>query len=36
MQGGVKVRQLVEQTFRFRMAAPADTAHRKPDPKPPA
>jgi TonB family protein len=36
LQGGVKVRQLVEQTFRFRMAAPADTTRRPPDLKPPA
>jgi TonB family protein len=36
MQSGVKVRQLVEQTFRFRMATPADTTRRKPDPTPPA
>jgi len=34
MQSGVKVRQLVEQIFRFRMAR--DTTSRKPEPKPPA
>lgn len=36
MQSGVKVRQLVEQTFRFRIATPADTTRRKPDPQLPA
>lgn len=35
MQGGQKVRQLVEQTFRFKMAA-RDTTRRKPDAQPPA
>lgn len=34
MQSGGKVRQLVEQTFRFRMAR--DTTSRSPEPKPPA
>ncbi len=34
LQSGVKVRQLVEQTFRFRMAR--DTTSRRPEPKPPA
>lgn len=36
MQSGMKVRQLVEQTFRFKIAPPADTTRRKPDQKPPA
>lgn len=36
MQGGTRVRQLVEQTFRFRIAVPVDTTRKKPDPKPPA
>lgn len=34
LQSGVKVRQLVDQTFRFRMAR--DTTGRSPEPKPPA
>jgi|KBSSwiStaDraftv2_1062776.scaffolds.fasta_scaffold85398_1 hypothetical protein len=36
MQSGIKVRQLVEQIFRFKIATPADTTRRKPDPQPPA
>ena len=36
MQSGMKVRQLVEQTFRFRIAPAADTTRKKPDAKPPA
>ena len=36
MQSGKRVRQLVEQTFRFRIAPTADTTRKKPDPKPPA
>jgi hypothetical protein len=34
LQSGVKVRQLVEQSFRFRMAR--DTTSRNPAPKPSA
>jgi TonB family protein len=36
MQSGFKVRQLVEQNFRFRLAPPTDTTTRKPAVKPPA
>lgn len=35
MQSGIRVRQLVEQTFRFRMQRP-DSTRRKPDPTRPA
>jgi TonB family protein len=35
LQSGQKVRQLVEQTFRFRLAPPSDTLVPKPSVKPP-